>query len=192
MKTRTQKSASAMPSATACFHFTSVEARAQITATAKVAGGRPARSISKGNVSTAARMRKLGYHRPASIGGPSTVTARSPITAPNTRRPMAQQHRHIARPHARDAADVVIAAEPKPGEADDDQDDRGPDILRALDAQHHGLCVCTDGSRQEPANLFDSSRLGAFQRDAWLLPPSPGNDLSKSDFRGLVAPASCD
>src|SRR3954468_16328381 len=68
----------------------------------------------------------------------------------------AQQHGHVARSHARDAADVVVAAEPKPGEADGDQDDRGPSVLRALDAQRHGWACARMASarRVEPIRFL--------------------------------------
>src|SRR5712692_4278905 len=54
----------------------------------KIVTTNPAVSISNANTSTAARIKTLGYHRPRSIGGPFTVTARRAITPPKMTRPM--------------------------------------------------------------------------------------------------------
>ena len=191
---RTQNNASAMASATACFHFASARSRRRRSAaTTKVVGARPARSISTANMSTATRIMRLGYHRPVAIGGPSTVTARSPIAAPKTRRPMLSSSGHVARSHARDAADVVVAAEPKPGEADGDQDDRGPNILRALDTQRHGWVRARDGLGYERASLFDSAQLWASQMGTRVSLAFVTRPIArKAIVLGLVARASCD
>jgi hypothetical protein len=50
-------------------------------------GARPAVPIRNANSRTQIRINTPGYHRPRSIGGPSTDTARSPITPPKMTRP---------------------------------------------------------------------------------------------------------
>src|SRR5438876_612830 len=101
-----------------------------MTATAKVAGARPAVSIRNANRMTATRIKTLGYQRPAVDRRPFHRHAAQGDDAAEDDEADAQQDRHVARPHARDGADLVVAAEPQAGEPEHDQDDRGAEILR--------------------------------------------------------------